>query len=111
MEHNNMSKRPIQHTSHEKCVLVNVELFGTSRILVGTQSAKLCLPTKCDLTAVVESLAQSFPDLCGQVIDQNKTKLMESYTLNQNGGVFLDEGNLTFNPGDTLLLFSSQAGG
>ena len=39
------------------------------------------------------------------------TGLLESYTLNLNGRTFVTDTGVHFQHGDTLLLFSSQAGG
>ena len=36
---------------------------------------------------------------------------MESYTLNVNGTAFVGEDGVSLKPGDSVLLFSSQAGG
>jgi hypothetical protein len=47
----------------------------------------------------------------GSVLSSDGSGLLESYTLNVNGTAFVEDGRLELTPGDSILLFSSQAGG
>ena len=47
----------------------------------------------------------------GEVVSDDRSGFRSSYILNVNGRTFVDGGPLELARGDTLLLFSSQAGG
>ena len=95
-------------------VEVTVELFGTARIACDRHEVVLKLPASPTLAEVSRCLADACPELIGNAITEDKSGLMKSYTLNMNGLTFVSgsaEEQLTLEEGDTLLLFSSQAGG
>jgi hypothetical protein len=60
---------------------------------------------------VAQALVEACPALRGLAITTDGTGLLASYTLNLNGRVFVTDAGVHLQPGDTLLLFSSQAGG
>ena len=92
-------------------VSITVELFGMARIACGRR--RLSIETTADgsIPTVVAALADACPELVGRAICEDLGALMESYTFNLNGTSFIGEGALALKSGDTLLLFSSQAGG
>ena len=92
-------------------VSITVELFGMARIACGRR--RLSSETAADgsVPAVVAALADACPELVGRAISEDLSTLMESYTFNLNGTSFIDETAFALKTGDTLLLFSSQAGG
>ncbi len=92
-------------------VSITVELFGMARIACGRR--RLSIETAADGTVptVVAALADACPELVGRAISEDLSALMESYTFNLNGTSFIDEAAFALKTGDTLLLFSSQAGG
>lgn len=92
-------------------VSVNIELFGTARMACGRRKIKACLPAKAGVSGAVAALAASCPDLVGIALRHDLSGLMSSYTLNLNATEFVEDGELVLREGDTLLLFSSQAGG
>ena len=92
-------------------VNIRVELFGQARVLTGRREVDVELPEDAHIRDVVKALSDLCPALVGGVISEEATELMESYTLNLNGEAFVQGGQLHLKPGDTLLLFSSQAGG
>jgi hypothetical protein len=92
-------------------VRVRVELFGMARLGSGCALLELDLPCDAALTEVTQALVGACAALRGLAIRTDGTGLLESYTLNLNGRVFVSEAGVHLQPGDTLLLFSSQAGG
>ena len=92
-------------------VRVRVELFGMARLGSGCALLDLDLPGDATLAAVAQALVAACPALRGLAVRADGTGLLESYRLNLNGRVFVTEAGVQLRPGDTLLLFSSQAGG
>ena len=92
-------------------VSVTIELFGTARMACGRRKLKAFLPARTCVSDVVAALAASCPDLIGVALRHDLGGLMSSYTLNLNATEFVEGGALALREGDTLLLFSSQAGG
>ncbi len=92
-------------------VSITVELFGMARIACGRRSLSIETTIEAPVSTVVAALADACPELVGRAISEDLSNLMESYTFNLNGTAFVGEGDLALKTGDTLLLFSSQAGG
>ena len=92
-------------------VRITVELFGMARIASGRQRLSIETAANGSISAVVAALADACPELVGKAISEDSSALMESYTFNLNGTSFIDEAAFVLKTGDTLLLFSSQAGG
>jgi len=92
-------------------VRITVELFGMARIACGRQRVSIETAADGSIRAVVAALADACPELVGKAVSEDSSALMESYTFNLNGTSFIDEGAFALKAGDTLLLFSSQAGG
>jgi molybdopterin converting factor small subunit len=92
-------------------VTIRVELFGRAQLACGRQHVVLDVVHHAGLVDVVTALAQACPELVGVAIHEDRTRLYESYTLNLNGLRFVTHECLDIQAGDTLLLFSSQAGG
>jgi molybdopterin converting factor small subunit len=92
-------------------VRVNVELFGTARLACGRRLVEVELPANSSGAILAAALANSCPQLVGVALREDQSGLLESYTLNLNGTEFVGSGQILLNEGDTLLLFSSQAGG
>ena len=91
--------------------MVRVELFGKARLLTGRRQVDLTVPENPDPGDVVVLLAHIWPQLVGHVIREDLGSLEASYTFNLNGTAFVGEEELHLTAGDTLLLFTSQAGG
>ncbi len=92
-------------------VRVNFELFGTARLACGRRLVEVELPTNSSSAMLTAALANACPRLVGVALREDIGGLLESYTLNLNGTEFVGSGQIVLNEGDTLLLFSSQAGG
>ena len=88
-----------------------VELFGTARIASGRKRLRIDAPQKATVGELVAVLADVCPSLVGIALQDDLSGLLESYTLNLNGMEFVESDELTLQDGDTLLLFSSMAGG
>lgn len=89
--------------------MVNVELFGVPRLLVGRRHLTL-EPVGVTLADAARALAGAHPELLGKVLDPDSGWLLDGYT-------FAVEARFTRDPaaplpaGRSLLLVSSQAGG
>ena len=90
---------------------VTVELFGMARIIAGRYQVIIRIGESTDSGEVAKLLALACPELVGKVILDDRTGLQDSYILNLNGTEFADRGRFQLKQGDSLLLFSSQAGG
>ena len=92
-------------------VRVRVELFGTPRIQAGTGEVELAVPYPANRRNLVSALAGKFPTLVSHCLKEDLTDLDDGYVFNLNGLAFLGDEDFTLDDGDSLLLFSSQAGG
>lgn len=92
-------------------VSVSVELFGNARLLAGRQLVPLNVADNCTLGDIAESMGRRHPALVGTVVREDLTGFLKSYTVNLNGVEFIDDRHQRLSDGDSLLVFSSQAGG
>lgn len=90
---------------------IRVELFGVARMSSGRRVVRIAVPAEADVQDVVAALSRVCPQLVGEIILDDLSGLQTSYTLNVNGTSFVGNGPLNLEQGDTILLFSSQAGG
>ena len=90
---------------------VPIELFGMARIRCGKPMVTLILPSDVDPGAIVQALAAECPALVGNVIREDLAGLEDGYAFNRSGFDFLGEDPVSLQPGDSLLVLSSQAGG
>ena len=101
---------PSNRTAPEK-IRLTVELFGTARLSSGRRQVEISAPEVAGPEDLASALAEACPELIGSVVREDGAGLVESYTFNLNGTRFLDHGPARLDPEDTILLFSSQAGG
>ena len=92
-------------------VPVTVRLYGAAQIASGRKNVVIQAPSPSTESGLARKLAEALPELVGPVVRQDLSGLQASYTFNLNGTVFVSDGPLNLASGDTLLLFSSQAGG
>ena len=92
-------------------VTINVELFGNARLLAERKLVRLSIADDCGLGDIAEGIGRQHPVLVGTVVREDLTGFLDSYTLNLNGVEFIDERRQRLSEGDSLLVFSSQAGG
>jgi len=100
-----------EHQAPLPLVTIQVELFGLAQLVCGRRQVAIDVPGSATVADVATALAKTCPALVGTIIRHDLSGLHESYILNLNGLTFVAQGCLTLQPGDTLLLFSSQAGG
>lgn len=92
-------------------VTINVELFGNARLLAERKLVRLSIADDCALSDIAEGIGRQHPALVGTVVREDLTGFLDSYTVNLNGVEFIDERRQRLSDGDSLLVFSSQAGG
>ena len=98
-------------------VVVTVELFGMARIHAGVGSVTLEVDARAPVATLVHALAHECPDLLGSALHRSEDgaiSVADGYALNRNGLAFLSpdvDVPLDWEPGDSLLLLSNQAGG
>jgi hypothetical protein len=88
-----------------------VELYGTPRLRTGRREVALELRPESSRKEVVLALAEACPELVGHAICHDLSDLDQGFVFNHSGRTFLTGDRFSFQPGDTLLLLSSQAGG
>jgi hypothetical protein len=92
-------------------VSIQVELYGLAQMACNRRQMCIDVPCEAAMTDIMQALVHACPALRGLVIRDDLSGLYESYVLNLNGLTFVARDRLQLQPGDTLLLFSSQAGG
>lgn len=98
-------------------VVVTVELFGMARIHAGVGQVALAVDATAPAAALVRALAHECPELIGNALclhEDGTVAVADGYALNRNGLAFLSpdvDVPLVWEPGDSLLLLSNQAGG
>ncbi len=92
-------------------VTINVELFGNARLLAERKLVRLSIADDCGLGDIAEGIGRQHPALVGTVVRGDLAGFLDSYTVNLNGVEFIDEPRRRLSDGDSLLVFSSQAGG
>ena len=92
-------------------VAIVVELFGMARIASGRRSVELTLAAFGTTSSLAAALVDACPELVGDAVREDGTGLLASYTVNINGSRFVSGESLDLEQGDSVLLFSSQAGG
>ena len=90
---------------------IQIELFGLAQLACNKRQVTIEVPPEATMPDIVTALADACPALLGLVIRDDRCALYDSYVLNLNGLAFVAQQRLQLQPGDTLLLFSSQAGG
>ena len=92
-------------------VPVTVELFGHARTIAGVRDVHLALPPEASASDLAVALASALPVLVSTALDEDGVALLSSYTANVNGMVFMGDEPIPISRGDSIFLFSSQAGG
>ena len=88
-----------------------VELFGVARLRARTSRVSVELPEPATLARVLSALAVRLPALVGPVINTAGDGLTAGHVCNLNGRDFVRDTRRPVEPGDRLLIMSSDAGG
>ena len=88
-----------------------VELFGVARLRARTSRVSVELAGPSTLADVLSILARKHSALVGPVITMAGDALTAGNVCNLNGRDFVRDANCPVEPGDTLLIMSSDAGG
>ncbi len=90
---------------------ITVRLFGSAQIASGRKNVVMRAPCPATEATLAARLAEALPELVGPVVRDDLSGLQTSYTFNLNGLNFVRDDEVEITDSDTLLLFSSQAGG
>lgn len=88
-----------------------VELLGVARLRARTSRVSLDLPRPATLAQALSALALELPALVGPVITETRDGLTAGHVCNVNGRDFVRDTSRPVEPGDRLLIMSSDAGG
>ena len=88
-----------------------VELFGVARLRARTSRVSVEVPEPATLAQVLSALALKLPALVGPVINTAGDDLTAGHVCNLNGRDFVRDTRRPVEPGDRLLIMSSDAGG
>lgn len=88
-----------------------VELFGVARLTAKAKEVSLALPPDATFAHVFAALAEKLPALVGRVITPDRQSLINGYACNVNGRDFVRTPTAKVNPGDSIVILSSDAGG
>ena len=99
------------NTQTQNTVLVSVELFGHARTVAGVRDVQVALPPRSSASDLAVALAAALPSLISTALEDDGSAFLSSYTANLNGLAFMAEDPIPISPGDSIYLFSSQAGG
>ncbi len=94
-------------------IQVKVEFSGLSRILAKANDMQLSLSPQQTYTDVVRMVADKYPALVGNVIENNKNSLFPSNIFSRDGKTVVQPEEMNNNPhdGEVLILLSLLAGG
>jgi len=88
-----------------------VELFGVAQMTAKTRELALTLPAPATVADVYRALAEKLPVLRGSVVTADGDGLADGYACNVNGLHFVRNMSAPVNDGDSIALFSADAGG
>ena len=92
---------------------IKVEFAGLSRVITHDRSLSLTLDDDATYRDILHILADTYPDLVGNVIHPSCESLQSSNMLNLNGKRMISAAKMNETPseGDRLILMSVLAGG
>ena len=88
---------------------IEVEFFGIARQRAKQPSVTIAIDGTIRLTDILRMLSEQFPELESDCIRDGV--LSKICTANLNGDQFLSDTDSTIQPGDRLLIMSTDAGG
>ena len=90
---------------------IKIEFFGRARLILGFNSFQISVNEKITKKELILLISKKYPKLIGEIIEENKLNLKKSYNMGINGIKNPSENELNLNNNDSILIFSSQAGG
>ena len=90
---------------------IKIEFFGRARMILGLNSFEITVNKKITKEELISLIAKKYPKLIGEIIEENKFNLKKSYNIGINGIKNPSENELNLKNNDSILIFSSQAGG
>lgn len=90
---------------------VRIELFGNARLVSGERELAALLPARANADDVAAALAAAIPALVGVAVSEDGREMLPSYVANLNGAAFIEGERAALRDGDSIYVFSSQAGG
>ena len=92
---------------------VQIELLGLSRLVTGQREISLELEPDATFRAIVRLLADTYPQMIGNVIRPDRATLQEPNIFNLNARRMVQAAQMDESPGenDRIILMSMSAGG
>ena len=92
-------------------IKIKIEFFGRARMILGFNSFEITVNKEITKEELISLIAKKYPKLIGEIIEENKSNLKKSYNIGINGIKNPSENELYLKNNDSILIFSSQAGG
>ena len=92
-------------------IKIKIEFFGRARMILGFNSFEITVNKEITKEELISLIAIKYPKLIGEIIEENKSNLKKSYNIGINGIKNPSENELNLKNNDSILIFSSQAGG
>ena len=92
-------------------IKIKIEFFGRVRMILGFNSFEITVNKEITKEELISLIAKKYPKLIGEIIEENKSNLKKSYNIGINGIKNPSENELNLKNNDSILIFSSQAGG
>ena len=92
-------------------IKIKIEFFGRVRMILGFNSFEITVNKEITKEELISLIAKKYPKLIGEIIEENKSNLKKSYNIGINGIKNPSENELNLKNYDSILIFSSQAGG
>ena len=92
-------------------IKIKIEFFGRVRMILGFNSFEITVNKEITKEELISLIAKKDPKLIGEIIEENKSNLKKSYNIGINGIKTPSENELNLKNNDSILIFSSQAGG
>jgi hypothetical protein len=92
---------------------VQIELLGLSRLVTGQREISLDLEADATFRDIVRTLADTYPQMIGNVIRPDRATLQEPNIFNLNARRMVQAAQMDESPGenDRIILMSMSAGG
>ena len=92
---------------------VQIELLGLSRLVTGQREISLELEADATFRDIVRTLADTYPQMIGNVIRPDRATLQEPNIFNLNARRMVQAAQMDESPGenDRIILMSMSAGG